>query len=101
MNTKKIETVEYLNYDKIPGCKKFEAVSKQFLCQIPKLETDGHTKLVGSCQSQSLTIKYYLRCFTKVKSIFEVGQGCCVQFPILIINKPPQVLEAPDQPSSS
>ena len=45
---KKIETCEYLNYDKIPGCKKFETVQKDFVCNIPKFEPDGVTQLVGS-----------------------------------------------------
>ena len=33
-------------------------------------------------------VEYLLRCFIKVKSVFEIGQGLCVQFPIFIVNKP-------------
>ena len=29
-----------------------------------------------------------VRCFIKYKSIFEIGQGNCVEFPVLILNQP-------------
>lgn len=31
-NKSQVETCEYLNYNKIPGCKKFETVSKDYMC---------------------------------------------------------------------
>lgn len=87
------ETCEYLNYEKISGCKKFENVEKQYNAQIPEFELDGKTPLLGSTQSPNFTVAYYMRVFTKIKSIFEVGEGKCVQFPIYIIPKPTEVEE--------
>lgn len=85
---KKVETCEYLNYEKIPGCKKFENVDKSYTCQIPELEIDGKTPLLGSAATTNFSVEYYLRCFTKVKSIFEIGEGLCVQFPLFIQSQP-------------
>jgi hypothetical protein len=75
---KKIITSEYLNYEKVDGVKKFERISKDFECPIPRFEADGSTPLRGSTCSDNFTVQYYLRFFTKVKSIFEVGQGHCI-----------------------
>lgn len=38
-----VETVEYLNYEKIPGLKKFEQASKEYSVKIPVTELDGRT----------------------------------------------------------
>ena len=50
-----MNTCEYLNYDKIPGCKKFENVQKDYACHIPSMEPNGLTPLVGSCQSENFS----------------------------------------------
>lgn len=59
--------------------------------QIPPFESDSKTPLLGSCFSKEFTVEYYLRCFIKIKTLFEHGQGECIQFPIFIINKEPTV----------
>jgi hypothetical protein len=63
---------------------------------VPTVERDGVTPLLGSCKSENFSVQYYVRCFTKVKSVFELGQGECIQFPVLIVSKPPT--DAPDVP---
>lgn len=63
---------------------------------IPTVEMDGVTPLLGSCASENFSVQYFVRCFTKVKSVFELGQGECIQFPVLIVSKPPT--DAPEVP---
>ena len=43
--------------------------------------------------TDTCTVQYFLRVFIKVKSIFEIGQGLCIQFPIIIINKPSEDIQ--------
>lgn len=53
--------------------KKFETTTKNYDVKIPPTEMDGRTQLLGSCTTVNCTVQYFLRCFIKVKSIFEIG----------------------------
>lgn len=90
---KKVETIEYLNYEKIPGIKKYEQATKDYSLKIPVTELNGHTQLLGSMKTDLCSVEYFCRIFVKVKSVFEIGQGICVQFPINIINKPSEDIQ--------
>lgn len=56
---------------------------------IPRTELAHSNQLVGSIDGEQIKVEYYLLCYTHVKSIFEVGQGICVKFPIFIISRMP------------
>ncbi len=69
-------TSEYLNYEKIPGIKKFEQIQTSYNCAIPEREINGQP-LLGSANGEFFKVQYFLRCFVKIKSIFEIGMGKC------------------------
>lgn len=46
--------------------------------------------LTGSIDCATFRVDYFIRCFIKIDSVFEVGQGPAVDFPILIVNQPSQ-----------
>jgi hypothetical protein len=73
-----IETCEYLTGIKIPGCKSKEAVRREYSIPLPMVEHDGKTLIAGTTQNSSYTVSYYLRCFVKHVSVFEIGQGHCI-----------------------
>ena len=88
MGQQLIETGEYLSGVKIPGCKPKEAVRREYSIPLPMTEADGRTTICGSVDSQTFKVQYYLRCFVKHSSVFEIGQGNCIQFPLIINSKP-------------
>lgn len=92
MDDQLIETGEYMTGVKIPGCKPKEAVRREYSIPLPMTEPDGKTLIAGTVDSQTFTVEYKLRCFVKHASVFEIGQGNCIQFPIQIIHKPDEEL---------
>ena len=68
-------TFEYLNYEKIPGVKKFEATTKNYDVKIPPTEMDGRTQLLGSCTTVNCTVQYYLRNTNSWDVVFFMNAG--------------------------
>lgn len=81
-----IQTYEYLTSIKIPGCKAKEAIRREYSIPLPMVEQDGKTLLAGSTQNSTFSVSYFLRCFVKHVSVFEIGQGHCIQIPIQILH---------------
>lgn len=61
---------------------------------IPETEPDHVTPLCGNMISQNFSVFYYMRVFVHYKSIFEIGPGHCVSFPVFILNKPDRNFDA-------
>lgn len=68
-----IETYEYLTSIKIPGCKAKEAIRREYSISLPMVEHDGKTLLASTTQNSTYTVSYFLRCFVKHVSVFEIG----------------------------
>lgn len=85
---KKITTGEYLSQVKIDGCKAKSQSRHEYQIPIDLVEADGKTWLAGTCSQKDYQVQYYLRCFVKHASVFEMGQGHCLQFPLHIVHKP-------------
>ena len=83
---------EYLDYRKLPGCARGSISDQSIAIDIPKFEKDGKP-LSGSIKNDLFTIEYALRCFVKIGSIFEVGQGNAIDFPLIIVSNPPTNVE--------
>lgn len=49
---------------------------------------DRKTKLCGSINTKFLKVIYELRCYVKHSGLLEKGQGNCVAFPIILVEKP-------------
>lgn len=88
LDGKKMETGEYLNGAKVHGCKPKESVRREHSIPIPLVELDGRVPISGTVISSSFSVHYKLRCFVKHASVFEIGQGNCVEFPIRIVSLP-------------
>ena len=56
---------------------------------IPELESNGSAPLCGTVNTKSMKVDYFIRCQVKFGSIFETGQGKTVEFPLIILSKPP------------
>ena len=87
--------MEYLSDIKIAGINRKQVVTRYHDFKLPKYEKDGKTPLASSVETSKFTVQYYLRCFVKHSSIFEHGQGNCVQFMIKIISDTSYFTEAP------
>lgn len=88
LNGKKQEEIEYLEQFKIPGCDSKRSVKRDFAFQIPAQEKKGKSPLSNTAAATLFKVDYWLRCFLKYNSIFEIGQGTCVEFPIYILPRP-------------
>ena len=98
-NGEMLETGEYLNEMKMEGCKAKEKCTRFYEILLPEFEQDNVNLISGSCIAENFTIEYKIRCFVKHNSVFEVGQGNCVEFPVYIIPRklePSNIVEAPD-----
>ena len=80
-----LETGEYLNEMKMEGCKAKQTCTRFYEIPLPQFELDSESLLAGSCFSNNFQIEYKLRCFVKHQSVFEVGQGKALEFPICIV----------------
>lgn len=87
-----VETAEYMSNIKIPGCKPKEAVRREHSILLPLVESDGKTVMTGTSGSVNYSVEYKLRCFVKHSSVFEIGQGHCVEFPLHILHRPDDTL---------
>lgn len=54
---------------------------------------------MGSVDTENVKVSYILRCFTKINSMFEVGQGTAVDFPLMVVQKPFEALREPLDPT--
>lgn len=70
---KKVTTGEYLSQVKIDGCKAKAALRQEYQIPIDIMEADGRTLIAGTCSQKDYSVTYYLRCFVKHASVFEVG----------------------------
>ena len=84
---KEQSTCEYLTYTKLDGVKRGDSTQKECLIEIPQFTADGEEALSGSCQSLNFSVVYSLRCFVKWQSIFEIGPGHCIEFPLTVLNR--------------
>lgn len=56
---------------------------------IPLRETDEKTLVCGTLQrSTNFRVEYKLKCFVKHASVFETGEGNCLEFPVKVVLKP-------------
>ena len=87
-NERVYDVVEYLEQHKIEGCDRKQSVARHFSLKIPESEQIGGSNLSHSICAKDFKCEYFLRCFVKYNSIFEIGQGTCVEFPIKILPQP-------------
>lgn len=52
---------------------------------VPAVEGLDGIAVPGTVETPSFSIKYYMRCFMQINSVFEIGQGTCVEFPVIMV----------------
>ena len=73
---------------KLPGCNKKSSVIKEYNIEIPRQENGLPTLLAASSVGPTFKVDYVLKCYVKVKSVFEVGQGICLNMPLVVYHNP-------------
>ena len=70
------------------GCPARQQYQTTIRFRIPETETDRKTPLCGSINTKFLKVAYELRCYVKHNGIFQKGQGNCITFPIVLVERP-------------
>ena len=74
---------DYLSYHKVAGCMRREKKLQTFTTIVPR---SSYSEILGpSVSTESFQVEYFLKVYLKYASIFEIGPGHCVSFPLKLV----------------